>query len=54
MNLKGNNDEFGFSGTHEITLVYAKQKSIAILNQFSIDEDEMIYPCSISKTFLFL
>jgi adenine-specific DNA-methyltransferase len=41
MNLKGNNDEFGFSGTHEITLVYAKQKSIAILNQFSIDEDEM-------------
>lgn len=28
MNLKGNNDEFGFAGTHEYTLVYAKNKSI--------------------------
>ena len=24
MNLKGNNDQFGFAGTHEYTLVYAK------------------------------
>ncbi|MFK5288820.1 DNA methyltransferase, partial [Glaesserella parasuis] len=24
MNLKGNNDEFGFSGTHEYTLVWTK------------------------------
>lgn len=27
MNLKGNNDEFGFSGTHEYTVVYMKNKS---------------------------
>ncbi len=40
MNLKGNNDEFGFAGTHEITMVYAKQKDYAKLNQFSINEDE--------------
>lgn len=25
MNLKGNNDEFGFSGTHEYTIVYVKK-----------------------------
>ena len=27
MNLKGNNDQFGFAGTHEYTLVYAKNKN---------------------------
>ncbi len=27
MNLKGNNDEYGFAGTHEYTTVYAKQKT---------------------------
>lgn len=27
MNLKGNNDEFGFSGTHEYTIVYMRNKS---------------------------
>jgi adenine-specific DNA-methyltransferase len=27
MNLKGNNDEFGFSGTHELTLVFIKDKN---------------------------
>lgn len=26
MNLKGNNDEFGFAGTHEHTIVYVKNK----------------------------
>jgi len=41
MNLKGNNDEFGFSGTHENTLVYGKQKESATLYQFSINEDEL-------------
>jgi adenine-specific DNA-methyltransferase len=25
MNLKGNNDEFGFAGTHEYTIVFAKK-----------------------------
>lgn len=30
MNLKGNQDEFGFAGTHEYTLVYTKDKSSGV------------------------
>lgn len=41
MNLKGNNDEFGFAGTHEFTLVYSKSKTIAQINQFAINEDDI-------------
>lgn len=41
MNLKGNNDEFGFAGTHENTLVYSKNKNILALNHFAINEEEM-------------
>ena len=41
MNLKGNNDQFGFSGTHEYTLVYAKKKSNVKLGQFDIEEEEI-------------
>jgi len=41
MNLKGNNDEFGFSGTHEYTLVYAKNRQKCKLNEFEIDEEEL-------------
>ena len=41
MNLKGNNDEFGFAGTHEYTVVYSKNKSETTLNQFSINEDDL-------------
>lgn len=41
MNLKGNNDEFGFAGTHEYSIVYAKNKSETVLNQFSISEDDL-------------
>ncbi len=40
MNLKGNNDEYGFAGTHEYTMVYAKDKNRGVLNQFSITEEE--------------
>lgn len=39
MNLKGNQDQFGFAGTHEYTLVYAKDKSKVLLNKFKIDEE---------------
>lgn len=39
MNLKGNQDQFGFAGTHEYIIVFAKQKNIAKINQFDIDED---------------
>ncbi len=42
MNLKGNQDEFGFAGTHEYTLVYVKNKSSASFGQFSIDDEEFI------------
>ncbi len=41
MNLKGNNDEFGFSGTHEYTMVYVKNKDNALLNEFKISDDEL-------------
>ncbi len=41
MNLKGNQDEFGFAGTHEYTLVYAKDKSKAKLGLFDVDEEEL-------------
>ena len=41
MNLKGNNDEFGFSGTHEFTIVYAREKNFLELNNFPINEEEL-------------
>jgi len=41
MNLKGNQDEFGFAGTHEYTLVYAINKSSLVFNEFDIDEDNI-------------
>ena len=42
MNLKGNQDEFGFAGTHEYTIVWAKQRDENLhLNEFDIDEEEM-------------
>ena len=41
MNLKGNQDEYGFAGTHEYTLVYAKNKSLARMNEFDVDEEEV-------------
>lgn len=41
MNLKGNNDEFGFAGTHEYTIVYSKSKVSATLNQLNINEDDL-------------
>ena len=40
MNLKGNNDEFGFAGTHEWTLVYAKLKDNLLLKEFPLEEEE--------------
>ncbi len=41
MNLKGNNDQFGFAGTHEYTLVYAKNKEKVHLNEFCVEEEEL-------------
>src|SRR5690625_2880920 len=42
MNLKGNNDEFGFAGTHEYTLVFSKDKKNTIFYEFNINEEEII------------
>jgi len=36
-NLKGNNDQFGFAGTHEYTLVYVKNAEQAVLNELPLD-----------------
>ena len=41
MNLKGNNDEFGFAGTHEYSLVYMKYKdSVFDLNGVPLTEED--------------
>ena len=40
MNLKGNNDEFAFAGTHEYTLVYCKNRQRAAFRQFVMEEEE--------------
>lgn len=40
MNLKGNQDEYGFAGTHEYTVVYAKNKLVGNLGMFEIDEHD--------------
>ena len=42
MNLKGNQDQFGFAGTHEYTLVFSKDKSKVKLNRFKIDDEEIL------------
>jgi adenine-specific DNA-methyltransferase len=41
MNLKGNQDQFCFAGTHEYTIVYCKDKSTFSPNQFSFDSEEL-------------
>lgn len=39
MNLKGNNDEFAFAGSHEFTLVYSKNKEKSTFSEFRINDD---------------
>ncbi len=39
MNLKGNQDQLGIAGTHEYTLVYAKDRSLVKFGQFDVDEE---------------
>ena len=41
MNLKGNQDQFGFAGTHEYTLIYTKNKNSAEFRNLTIDEDKI-------------
>ena len=42
MNLKGNQDEYGFAGTHEYNVVYVKDKSKAKFGYFDVDEEEIL------------
>ncbi|WP_159316415.1 site-specific DNA-methyltransferase [Mammaliicoccus sciuri] len=41
MNLKGNQDAYGFADTHEYVLVYAKSKNILDFGRLPIDDEEM-------------
>ena len=42
MNLKGNQDEFAFAGTHEYTIVYAKNKNLSTFKGLVLDEEDII------------
>ena len=42
MNLKGNQDEFAFAGTHEYTIVYAKKKEELEIKGLELDEEDII------------
>jgi adenine-specific DNA-methyltransferase len=41
MNLKGNNDAFAFSDTHEFTIVYAKSRTQCVVHELPIDETKL-------------
>jgi len=41
MNLKGNNDEYAFAGTHEFTLVYCHTKENTVIGEFIIKDEEI-------------
>ncbi len=41
MNLKGNQDQFAFAGTHEYIIIYAKNKLCFKPNLFNIDESKL-------------
>lgn len=43
MNLKGNQDEFGFAGTHEYTLVYCNNINFAKIGVFLLSESDEEY-----------
>jgi adenine-specific DNA-methyltransferase len=42
MNLKGNQDQLGFAGTHEYTIVYARDISNVNLGKFAVDDEAML------------
>ena len=41
MNLKGNNDAFAFSDTHEFTVVYARDRNCCVVNELPVPEDSL-------------
>lgn len=42
MNLKGNQDKFGFAETHEFVIVCARNMSKCSLNKFPVDEEKVL------------
>lgn len=42
MNLKGNQDQLGFAGAHEYTIVYARDIATVKLGKFSVDDEAMM------------
>lgn len=42
MNLKGNQDAFGFAETHEFVVVCLRNRSAADIGKFPVDEDEIL------------
>ena len=45
MNLKGNQDEFGFAGTHEYTLVYCLSYDYCEIGQLPLEDEELDERC---------
>lgn len=41
MNLKGNNDQYGFSGTHEYTIVYTKNRELVEFGYLPVNEKDL-------------
>lgn len=41
MNLKGNNDEFGFAGTHEYTFSWAKNRDFTQIGEFDLEDEDL-------------
>jgi adenine-specific DNA-methyltransferase len=41
MNLKGNNDAFAFSDTHEFTVVYSKFRDLCAVNELPVAEESL-------------
>lgn len=42
MNLKGNQDAFGFAETHEFVIACARNKAACVLNKFPVDEEKVL------------
>lgn len=42
MNLKGNQDEFAFAGTHEYTVVYSKDIRYLLIKELPLDDEQVI------------
>jgi adenine-specific DNA-methyltransferase len=53
MNLKGNQDSFGFAETHEFFIVCCRSKDKCLLNKFLVDEEVVLKSWSMDEYGLF-